>query len=111
MQPRFQAWLHSMNGRTFNVYISVNGITPGCRSRARDAIGAIRHVFLDADDDGPAILRRMAARPDLPEPSYVLHSSPNRVHVLWRVIGFVPTHVETLQQQLAHELETDPAAT
>jgi hypothetical protein len=47
----------------------------------------------------------------LQEPSYVLHSSPNRVHVFWRVTGFEPDYVEALQQQLARELETDPVAT
>ena len=41
----------------------------------------------------------------------VLHSSPNRVHIFWRVSGFEPDHVEALQKQLARELDTDPAAT
>jgi hypothetical protein len=54
--------------------------------------------------------RRIAARPDLPEPSYILHSSPDRVHVFWRVTGFEADYVEALQKQLARELDTDPAA-
>jgi hypothetical protein len=51
------------------------------------------------------------ARQDLPSPSYVLHSSPNRVHVFWRVRDFDGDSVERLQKQLARELQTDPAAT
>ena len=109
--PTFQAWLHSMNTRTFNVYVSVNAIVPGRHSRARDAIGGIRHVFLDADHDGFAVLRAVAARQDLPAPSYVLSSSSNRVHVLWRVAGFEPAQAEALQKMLARQLGTDPAAT
>lgn len=108
---RFQRWLRAMNARTFNVFVSVNAIAAGRRSRTRDAIGAVRHVFLDADHDGPGVLSRLAARRDLPPPSYVLHSSPNHVHVFWRVTGFDCDSVERLQKQLARELETDPAAT
>ena len=108
---RFQRWLRAMNARRYNVFVSVNAIASGRRSRTRDAIGAVRHVFLDADHDGPAVLARVEARCDLPSPSYVLHSSPNHVHLLWRVTGFDHKSVELLQKQLAHELHTDPAAT
>ena len=58
-----------------------------------------------------SVLAAIAARGDLPPLSYVLHSSPNRVHVFWRVAGFTIEHVEALQKQLARELDTDPAAT
>lgn len=111
MQPRFQAWLRFKNLQRFNIYVGVNAIAHGRRSRTRDAVGAIRHVFLEADEDGPAVLERIAARPDLPEPSYVLHSSPNRVHVFWRVAGFDAARVEALQKRLSRELNTDSAAT
>lgn len=108
---RFQRWLRAMNARRYNVFVSVNAIASGRRSRTRDAIGAVRHVFLDADHDGPAVLSRVEARCNLPSPSYVLHSSPNHVHLLWRVTGFDHNSVELLQKQLARELQTDPAAT
>jgi hypothetical protein len=100
-----------MNARKYNVFVSVNVIASGHRSRTRDAIGAVRHVFLDADHDGRAVLSRVEARRDLPSPSYVLHSSPNHIHVFWRVSGFDSDAVERLQKQLARELQTDPAAT
>jgi hypothetical protein len=93
------------------IYVAVNAIVPGRLSRTRDSIGAIRHVFLEADRDGPAVLATIAARSDLPEPSYILHSSPNRVHVFWRVTGFGLVQVEALQKQLSRELGTDIAAT
>ena len=53
---RFQRWLRAMNARKYNVFVSVNAIASGRRSRTRDAIGAVRHVFLDADHDGAAVL-------------------------------------------------------
>ena len=108
---RFQRWLWAMNSRKYSVFVSVNAIASGRRSRTRDAIGAVRHVFLDADDDGPTVLSRVEARRDLPPLSYVLHTSPNHVHLFWRVTGFDCDVIERLQKQLARELGTDPAAT
>jgi RepB DNA-primase from phage plasmid len=107
----FQRWLRAMNARKYNIFVSLNAIAEGRRARTRDAIGAVRHVFLDADDDASAVLSRIDARTDLPSPSYVLHSSPNHAHVFWRVAGFERDEVERLQKHLARELQTDPAAT
>jgi hypothetical protein len=110
--PRFQAWLRAEQAtRHANVYISVNPVRPGQRSRIRMAIRAIRHLFLEADQDAASVLAAIDARPDLPPVSYVLHSSPNRAHVFWRVSGFTVDRAEALQKQLAQDLGTDPAAT
>jgi hypothetical protein len=108
--PQFQSWLRSRNADRWNVYVSVNSLRPG-RSRARDAVLGIRHVFLEEDTDGPGLLAALTTRPDLPPPSYVLHSSRGRVHVFWRVRGFSAAAVEGIQKRLAVELRTDPAAT
>jgi hypothetical protein len=91
--------------------VSVNGIAVGRRARTRDAISSVRHVFLEADRDGAAVLSCVERRRDLPSPSYVLHSSPGRLHLFWRATGFDGAYVERLQKQLAMELLTDPAAT
>jgi hypothetical protein len=100
-----------MNARKYNVFLSVNAIAAGRRSRTRGAIGAVRHVFLYADTDAAGVLSRIEARRDLPSPSYILHSSPNHIHVFWRVTRFDHDLVEGFQKQLARELQTDPAAT
>jgi hypothetical protein len=110
-EGRWQTWLRVMNACRFNVYVSVNAMTPGRHERSKSAVRAVRHVFLDVDHDGPAVLRSLEARHDLPQPSYVIHSSPGRIHVLWCVQGFSPDSVERLQKQLARELGTDRAAT
>jgi len=89
------------------MYCAVNAITPWNRTRTRESIGAIRHVFLEADRDGPAVLARIAARSDLPEPSYILHSSPNRVHVFWRGTGFGPPQVPDQGLEEERELRRD----
>jgi hypothetical protein len=109
--PRFQAWLRAQSARRFSVYVSVNAIRPQRKARTRDAIGEIRHVFLDADRDGQQVLAAIERRANLPQPSYILHSSPNRLHVMWRATGFTRESVEALQKELARELQTDKAAT
>jgi hypothetical protein len=111
--PRFLRWLHVQNGRLerWNVYVSVNAIAPGRWTRTRENIGAVRHVFLDVDADAAAVIDRTMRRFDLPFPSYVIHSSPGRLHLLWRVCGVVKDDVEPLQRQLARELGADCAAT
>ena len=108
--PHFQRWLRRQNGQRWNVYVSVNAVRPG-RSRTRDAIASVRHVFLEEDADGPGLLAALTTRPDLPPPSYVLHSSPGRLHVFWRAGGLDTSTVEDIQKRLAAELRTDSAAT
>src|SRR5215207_8406735 len=68
---RFQRWLRAMNAGKYNVFVSVNAIASGRRSRTRDAIGGVRHVSLDADHAGSAVVSRVEARQDLPSPSHV----------------------------------------
>ena len=110
ISDRFQAWLRHMNAHGWNVYVGVNAYRPG-RSRAREAVAHVRHLFLEEDLDGPGLLATLSTRPDLPPPSYVLHSSPGRLHVLWRVRDIATSKVEQLQKELARELLTDRAAT
>jgi hypothetical protein len=93
------------------VYVSVNAIEPGCRSRTRQAIGAIRHLFLDVDRRGDDVRAAVAIRADLPAPSCMVHSSPGRCHILWRTHGFDRASTEAVQRRLAEELGADEAAT
>jgi len=113
LSPGFETWLRTLNvgPDRWNVYVSVNAIAPPKRSRTRDAIGTVRHVFLDVDADADAIMNRITRRLDLPFPSYIIRTSPNRRHVLWRVSEVAKEDVEDLQRQLARDLGADPAAT
>jgi hypothetical protein len=108
---RFQAWLRRENDGLANVYVSVNAVRPGQLTRSRRAIRDIRHIFAEADHDGAQVVRTIDDRRDLPRPSYLLHSTPNRVHVFWRATGFAVARAESLQKRLARELRTDSAAT
>jgi len=110
-RPRVLEWLLTQNTARFDVYVSVNALACGARSRARHDVAAIRHLFLDVDDDGPKVLREIERRPEIPAPSYVVHTSPGRVHVLWRVREFDMSLAERVQKRLAIDLAGDRAAT
>jgi RepB DNA-primase N-terminal domain len=112
MSPSVQAWLRRENESSMgNAYVSVNALRARTVSRRRSAVGEIRHVFLDADEDADAILQAIDRRADLPTPSYILRSSLNRVHIFWRVTAFRIENAEALQRRLARELHADSAAT
>src|SRR3954447_2508416 len=108
---RFQAWLRAENAAGANVYVSVNTVAPHQRSRRREAVREIRHLFLDADHAAQDVLDAIESSTELPNLSYVLWSSPGRAHLFWRVSRFTGEAVETLEKHLARELGTDPAAT
>lgn len=109
--PRFLAWLRARNAAGWEIYCGTNALTPGQRSRTRSAIAAVRHLFIDADEGGEAFLSRLPANSALPSPAYVLRTSCDRVHVMWRVRSIPVEYVERLQKHLARELGGDPAAT
>lgn len=111
LNPRFQSWLRFKNAHGFNVFVSVNALTPGRRSRTRESVSAVRHVFLDADKDADQVLSAIEGRPHLPTPSLIVRSSSGRAHVLWRVEGMSIERAEALQKHMARELGTDLAAT
>jgi hypothetical protein len=111
MSARFLDWLRRANDVSANIYVSVNAVRSGQLTRTRRAIADVRHVFVDADHSAAAVIAAINGRLDLPEPSYVLHSSPGRAHVLWRVAQVSVAAAESLQKQLARALHTDPAAT
>lgn len=111
VSPRFLAFLRARNAARWEIYCGTNAVSPNQGSRTRAAIHAVRHLFLEADRDGQGFLGRIAARPDLPPPSYILRTSLDRVHALWRVRRFAVDQVEHLQKHLARELGADLAAT
>ena len=110
-EAKWLTWLRVMNHFRFNVYVSVNAITPHRRERTKAAVSEVRHIFLDVDREGSRVLDHVVSEPGLPMPSYVVHSSPGRLQLLWRTHGFSPADAERVQKQLAHRLGGDVHAT
>jgi hypothetical protein len=107
----FQAWLRHANANRFEVYVGMNTLNPGARSRTKEDIAAVRHIYLDFDHNGTAAVQSMIQRDDLPEPNYLVNSSPGKWQVVWRVEGFQQGEAERMMRHLVRELGADPAAT
>ena len=106
-----QEWLSQRNSGGDSVYVSVNALKAGARSRTKRDIAAVRHLFLDVDYDALNVLREIERRSELPAPSHVVYTSPDRAHVLWRVRECDVSAAERIQKRLAIEFGGDRAAT
>ena len=47
----------------------------------------------------------------VPEPSFVISTSPHKYQVIWKVADIAPNAAETLQKAMVAEFGGDPAAT
>ncbi len=107
----FQAWLRHENASRFEVYVSMNALREGSRSRTKEDIAEIRHVYLDFDDNGTAAVQALLKRDYVPQPNYLVNSSPDKWQVVWKVEGFSNEDAERLMRHLVREAGADPAAT
>ncbi len=107
----FQGWLHDKNAQGFDIYISMNALKDAATGRTKRDVATIRHIYLDFDEDGTVAVQRLLQRKDLPAPSFVVNTSPDKWQVIWNVEGFAKDQAESLQKGLARETGADPAAT
>ncbi|MGH9440562.1 MAG: DNA-primase RepB domain-containing protein, partial [Terriglobia bacterium] len=107
----YQAWLRGENARGSDIYISQNSLQETAKGRTKADIAAIRHVYLDLDDDGPKALTAIESSSNVPTPSYVINSSPGKYQVIWKVEGMNQDQAEALQRVMVKEFGADPAAT
>ncbi len=107
----FQAWLRHRNASGEEIYLSMNTLRPEAKGRTKADLAAVRHIYLDFDENGTAAVERLLARQDLPQPNYRVSSSPGRWQVVWKVEGFDAGQAERLQRHLTRETGADPAAT
>ena len=101
-----QAHFRAANADGADIYVTVNSLVPGTHHREKRDVQAIRHLYLDVDRDGPAVLERILASP-LPRPSTVIASSPGKLQILWRVSGFVKQEAEATVLGLALQYGAD----
>jgi hypothetical protein len=109
--PDFQQWLKERNKAGYDIYIGMNTLKDGAYSRTKRDIQEIRHVYLDLDHRGSEALKAIHNSDEVPKPNFVLHTSPSKHQVVWKVEGVTPQEAEDLQQWMAHEFGADVAAT
>ncbi len=107
----FQSWLQEQNQSGADIFIGMNPVREGSRSRAKEQIREIRHAYLDLDEEAGASLNAIRTTGDVPPPNFVLDSSPGKHQVVWRIEGLGTNQAETLLRALASQYGGDPAAT
>jgi hypothetical protein len=105
--PRYQAHLRAANANGADVYLSVNALRPGAQNRAKADVQDVRHLYLDVDTDGEAVLKNIFAA--MPKPSTVLQSSPGKYQLLWGVEGFGKNKAEAAVRGMAAQFNADQA--
>ncbi len=109
--PKFQAWLRYKNASGSDIYISQNTLRENASGRTKVDIAAIRHVFLDLDKDGDQAVAAIQQSDKVPEPNFVIRTSPGKYQVIWKVEGMTLPEAETIQRAMVKEFNGDPAAT
>jgi hypothetical protein len=107
----WQRWLRHENAIGGDIYISQNALRENTRNRKKEDIAAIRHVYLDLDQNGAKSLAMIEKSPNVPRPSYVITSSPGKFQVIWKVKDMSQDQAEALQRRMVQEFGADPAAT
>lgn len=108
----FQDWLRYKNNQELSdVYVSMNTLKSHAHTRTKEDIESIRHLYADLDHDGPASLKAIRQSDLVPEPTFVLTTSPNRFQVIWKVEGISRDQAEALLRTIARRFGGDPAAT
>jgi hypothetical protein len=107
----FQSWLQEQNQSGADIFIGMNPVREGSRNRTKEQIREIRHAYLDLDEEAGASLQAIRTSGDVPQPNFVLDTSPGKHQVVWRVEGFDTSQAESLLRALASQYGGDPAAT
>src|SRR5207248_401785 len=98
----FQSWLHEQNLSGADIFIGMNPVREGSRNRTKEHIREIRHAYLELDEEAGASLQQIRTSGDIPQPNFVLDTSPGKHQVVWRVEGFDTDQAESLLRALAH---------
>jgi hypothetical protein len=109
--PEFQAWLRYKNANGADIYVGMNPLKQEASTRTKDDIETIRHLYLDLDHGGSAAIEGIKNSDLVPQPNYVLNTSPEKFQVIWKVEGIAPEEAEDLQRAMVREFAGDPAAT
>lgn len=111
-ESSFQEWLHFKNSKEgFDVYGGMNPLKPDARTRTKEDILSIRHLYVDLDQDGPRSLAAIGQSNLVPPPNYVFDTSPDKFQVIWKVEGVTQEQAEGLLRVMARGFGGDPAAT
>jgi DNA primase RepB-like protein len=99
---------------TEHIFVSMAPFKTGSANRTKTNIAEVRHVFVDADENGPQVLadiRATVTAGEIPPPTIVVQSSPNKFQVIWNIYGLTVAEGEALNENLMLRFKTDAAST
>jgi len=70
--PKYLGFLHWLNTTGYEIYSTPNTVTPTSHGRKKSDILAVRHLYLDFDEDGESALDSLLARREIPHPNYIV---------------------------------------
>lgn len=107
--PAYVAKLRQANEQGWNIYVAMNPLKAD--RRIKENISAIRTLYLDVDHNGKAVMDKVMQSSVVPEPNFVLQSSPDKYYFVWRVEpGISVVEQESLLKSMIREFGADPAA-
>src|ERR1700678_2968629 len=109
--PRYLRWLAQENAAGMNVYVTANPLFSGSRRRTKESIAAVRHLYLDLDNDGEARLTLLRTSNVVSTPTAIVSTSVGKYQILWRVDGFTLEQQESALKLLTVTFGGDPACT
>ena len=110
------SWLKYSNSHGYDIYIGMNPLQPGSRTRNKEDILEVRRVYADLDEDGGTKLKELLQdgfSGKIPNASYIVNTSPDRYQLIWNVKpgSFTPQQAEALMRGLAIKYGGDRAVT
>ena len=111
-EPSFEEWLRYKNDKElYDIYVGMNALKPDARTRTKEDIHTVRHLYLDLDNDGPAAVRSIRESNLVPRANFTINTSPAKYQLVWRVENVSPEQAEALLRAMARTFGGDPAAT
>ena len=111
LEPTTPGQLVQLQDKGWHVYVAMNAFTPGVQRRRKKDVAAIRTVYVEFDENGETGLLKIEADVKagiVPDPQFILESSPNKFYVIWRVQGFDIRQQEALNRALQQRYGSDP---
>ena len=113
-KPETQERLRKLNDQGYDVYCTVNTVSPRARTRTKADVTSVKRLQLDLDHNGSEGLARLRRDVDAgraPTPAVVMQSSRGRFQVLWNTepARWTPEKAEETMRRLAARYGGDRA--
>jgi DNA primase RepB-like protein len=105
--------LLTKRNQEWHIFVSMAVFKEGSENRTKPNISEVRHIFMDADENGDAVLEAVRASVDageIPSPNVIVQSSPGKYQFVFNVAGFDIPLQEAMNRTLQKKFGTDAQA-